>query len=119
MRSKDFSVTLFVEQKPKQVFNAVLNVREWWQGFYNEVIIGDTSILNGVFSFRAGNGAHFTQQKLIEMVPNKKLVGKLQIASSLSSRIQTNGKALDSFLKSCHTMIKQEFILFIVVLLLK
>ncbi|HYF67746.1 MAG TPA: SRPBCC domain-containing protein [Ohtaekwangia sp.] len=75
MRStKDFSVTLSVEQSPEQVFNAVLNVREWWQGFYNEAITGDTSTLNGVFSFRAGDGAHFTRQKLIELIPNEKVV---------------------------------------------
>jgi hypothetical protein len=69
----DFTTTFLVDQSPRQVFDAVKDVRGWWQGFYSEEITGETEKLNDEFTFRAGNGAHDTSQKLIEIVPNEKL----------------------------------------------
>ena len=67
--AKDFTMSFVVDQSPKEVFNAVLNVRGWWQGFYSEDIKGKTDKLNDEFVFRAGEGAHHTTQKLIEVIP--------------------------------------------------
>lgn len=72
--NKDFTITLVIDQTPEEVFNAVTNVRSWWSGYYAEDIKGDTEQLNDEFSFRAGNGAHYSKQKLIEVIPNKKIV---------------------------------------------
>jgi hypothetical protein len=72
--AKDFTMSFVVDQSPKEVFNAVLNVRGWWQGFYSEDIKGKTDKLNDEFVFRAGEGAHHTTQKLIEVIPDKKVV---------------------------------------------
>lgn len=72
--SKDFTTTLLVEKPPKDVFNAITNVRGWWAGFYSEKIEGRTERLNDEFTFRAGEGAHYSKQKLVEVVPNKKVV---------------------------------------------
>lgn len=72
--AKDFTVKLVVEQPPKEVFDAVLNVRGWWQGFYSEEINGKTEKINDEFTFRAGGGAHYTRQKLIEVIRDKKIV---------------------------------------------
>jgi hypothetical protein len=74
MRNENFSVTLLVEQTPEEVFNAVTNVRKWWSGYYSEQIEGNTENLNDEFSFRAGGGAHYSKQKLIEVIPGKKIV---------------------------------------------
>jgi hypothetical protein len=73
MKNKNFSTTFIVDQTPEEVFNAVRNVRGWWSGYYSEEIKGDTEELNDEFSFRAG-GAHYSRQKLIEVIPNKKVV---------------------------------------------
>jgi hypothetical protein len=72
--AKDFTMSFVVDQSPKEVFNAVLNVRGWWQGLYSEDIKGKTDKLNEEFVFRAGDGAHHTTQKLIEVIPDKKVV---------------------------------------------
>ena len=74
MKNKNFTTTLIVDQTPEEVFNAVRNVREWWSGYYSEDIKGDTEELNDEFSFRAGSGAHYSRQKLVEVIPNKKVV---------------------------------------------
>jgi hypothetical protein len=71
--AKDFTMTLLVDQSPEDVFNAVRNVREWWQGFYGEEINGKTESLNDEFTFRAGDGAHYTKQKLVEVIPNERV----------------------------------------------
>ena len=74
MKNKNFTTTIIVDQTPEEVFNAVRNVRGWWSGYYSEEIKGDTEKLNDEFSFRAGGGAHYSRQKLIEVIPNKKVV---------------------------------------------
>lgn len=72
--TENFTVTLLVDHSPKQVFDAVLNVRGWWQGLYSEEIIGRTKNVNDEFTFRAGGGAHYTRQKLMEVIPDKRVV---------------------------------------------
>ena len=74
MNNKNFSVTLLVDQTPEEVFNAVTNVRKWWSGYYAEEFVGNTEKLNDEFSFTAAEGAHYSKQKLIEVIPGKKIV---------------------------------------------
>ncbi len=74
MAAKDFTHTLVTEQTPEEVFKAIGNVRSWWAGYYSEEFVGPTEKLNDEFSFRAGDGAHYSKQKLVEVVPNKKVV---------------------------------------------
>lgn len=72
--AKDFTITLMVDQSPEEVFNAVNNVRQWWCGFYSEEIRGNTEKLNDEFTFCAGSGGHHSKQKLVEVIPGKKVV---------------------------------------------
>jgi len=63
-----------VEQSTKEIFNAVMNVREWWSGLYSEEIEGSLGKINDEFTFRADEGVHYSKQKLVELVPDKKIV---------------------------------------------
>ncbi|NIJ52472.1 SRPBCC family protein [Dyadobacter arcticus] len=74
MNQSDFKLTLLSEQTPHTVYQAVNNVREWWSGYHAEEIHGRTENLNDEFSFRAEGGAHHTMQKLVEVIPDKKVV---------------------------------------------
>jgi hypothetical protein len=63
-----------VAQTPEQAYQAVLNVRAWWSGLHAESFEGNSERVGDEFSFLAGGGAHYTKQKLIELVPGKKVV---------------------------------------------
>lgn len=71
---KSFRTTFLVDRSPKEVFKAVTNVKGWWQGLYEEEIIGKSQRVNEEFTFRAGGGSHYSKQILIELVPDQKVV---------------------------------------------
>jgi len=65
----DFTTIILVNQTPKEVFDAINNVRGWWQG----EIEGSTDKLNDEFTYRMQE-FHFSKQKVVEVIPNKKIV---------------------------------------------
>ncbi|MDR3679194.1 MAG: SRPBCC domain-containing protein [Flavipsychrobacter sp.] len=69
MQQSNFTTTILVDQTPEQVFNAINNVREWWQG----EIEGSTTKLNDEFSYKVAD-VHFSKQKVTELVPNQRVV---------------------------------------------
>lgn len=73
MNNRDFTTDIWVEKTPAEAFQVALNVRSWWSGLHGESFEGESRRLGDEFSFRAGNGAHFTRQKLVELVPDRKV----------------------------------------------
>jgi hypothetical protein len=67
--NSDFTATILVNQTPKEVFNAINNVRGWW----SEEIVGNTSKLNDEFILQYED-MHRCKIKLVEVVPNRKVV---------------------------------------------
>lgn len=72
MENRHFTTSLLVDQNPKEVFNAINNVREWWSG----EIEGDTDMLGAEFTYRVPD-VHFSRQKVTEFVPGKKIVWRV------------------------------------------
>ncbi|MBU6340496.1 MAG: SRPBCC domain-containing protein [Bacteroidetes bacterium] len=73
-QNTDFTCAFLAPQSPSELFKILLDVRNWWSGKYAETIEGASSRLGDEFSFSAGGGAHFTRQRLVELVPNEKIV---------------------------------------------
>ena len=69
MTTSDFTTTILVDQSPKEVFNAINNVRGWWNG---EIVEG-TDKLNDEFNYHYED-MHRCKMQLIEVIPNKKVV---------------------------------------------
>lgn len=78
MSKSDFTTTIEVDQSPKEVFAAINNVGAWWQG----EIKGNSKKINDEFTYRMEE-FHFSKQKVVELIPDKKIVW-LVTESSLS-----------------------------------
>ena len=69
MSNQNFTTTLLVNQTPKEVFNAINNVRGWW----SEEIEGNADKLNAEFKYHYED-VHRCKMKIIESIPGKKVV---------------------------------------------
>ncbi|MBO9732702.1 MAG: SRPBCC domain-containing protein [Chitinophaga sp.] len=69
MATPDFNTTFVVPQAPHDVFQAITNIRGWW----SENITGGTTQLHDEFFYEV-TGLHTCRMKLVEIVPDKKVV---------------------------------------------
>jgi hypothetical protein len=69
IESKNFTATILVYQNPETAFDAIKNFRAWW----SEEIEGNTDKLNEEFFYHYKD-VHLCKIKLIEIIPDKKLV---------------------------------------------
>jgi len=69
MEQQDFTTSVLVDQTPMEAFDAINNVRAWWPG----EIEGNTTKLDDEFIYRYKK-IHYSKQKLVEVIPGKKVV---------------------------------------------
>lgn len=89
MENKNFQYGFTTSKKSSEVFAYLINPKNWWVGLFGETIEGKSENVNDEFSFRAGNGVHYSNQRLIELVANQKIVW-LVTESNLSFLKNTN-----------------------------
>jgi hypothetical protein len=68
-KSANYTVEIEVAKSPDDVFNHVINLSKWWP----EEFEGESIKLNTEFVFRTGD-THYSKNKVVEFVPNKKVV---------------------------------------------
>jgi len=69
MQNKSYATTIEVAQLPEVVFTRIQDIPNWWSDDFE----GASSKLDDEFVIRHP-GAHYSRQRLIEMVPGKKIV---------------------------------------------
>lgn len=69
MTTNDFTASLLPDKTPEEVFDAIINLREWW----SEEIEGNTDKLNEEFLYHYKD-VHICKMKTIEFTPGKKVV---------------------------------------------
>jgi hypothetical protein len=69
MKNNNYHTSIEVAQSPTEVFNALRNVSQWWSTDFE----GNSSRLNDEFIINHPN-RHYSKQKLVEVIPNKKIV---------------------------------------------
>ena len=67
-QEKDFTMSFVVDKSTAEVYNAINNVRGWWQG----EVKGNTVQLNDEFTYQM-EPYHFTRQKIVALVPQQKI----------------------------------------------
>lgn len=72
MDKKDFTTSITVDQNAATAFNAIKDFRSWW----SQEIEGKTDQLNETFFYHYKD-VHLCKLKLIELIPDKKLVYKV------------------------------------------
>jgi hypothetical protein len=65
---QDFTTVIWVDQTPKQAFDAINNVRGWW----SEEIEGPTDMLSGEFDYHFQD-VHRCKIRVIELIPGQKV----------------------------------------------
>lgn len=69
MSAQDFITDIIVNKSPEEVFKAIQNVRGWW----SEEIEGKTANEGDIFNYHYED-IHRCKIKLIEVIPNQKVV---------------------------------------------
>lgn len=69
MKNECIMVTIEVAKSPLEVFNCITDVTKWWSKDFE----GTSTILNDEFVIHHPN-QHYSKQKLVEVIPNKKIV---------------------------------------------
>src|SRR5690349_20342176 len=69
MKAQDYTITLTLTATPHDAFKAINSVTKWW----TEDLKGNSEKLNDEFTVRFGD-IHMSKQKLVEVVPDKKVV---------------------------------------------
>jgi hypothetical protein len=69
VKNQDYSVTISAAISAKDAFKRINNVSKWW----TENLEGHSQKLNDEFTVRFGD-IHYSKQRLIEVIPDKKIV---------------------------------------------
>ena len=70
-QDQSYTVAITVKQTPEEAYAAINNVRGWWTG--EPGVEGSTDKLGDEFTYRYED-IHYSKQKIIELIPGKKVI---------------------------------------------
>ena len=74
INTTDFKFSFNTDWAPHDLFQHLLDPRQWWIGLYGEDIQGRSEAVGDEFTFSAGDGVHYSKQKLVEIIPDQRIV---------------------------------------------
>ena len=74
IKKENFTYSFKTSTPPEDVFRLLLDIEQWWSGLHGETIKGESRKVGDEFTFEAGGGAHYSKQKLTELIPGKRVV---------------------------------------------
>jgi hypothetical protein len=74
MKSRNYTTIITVDQSPDEAFAAINDVRSWWSG--KPGVEGSTEKLGDEFTYRY-EPHHVSRQKIVELIPGKKVVWRV------------------------------------------
>ena len=69
MEKQNYTASIKVDATPLEVFKSINTITDWW----TENMEGNSQKINDEFTVRFGD-IHYSKQKLVEVIPNKKVV---------------------------------------------
>jgi uncharacterized protein YndB with AHSA1/START domain len=75
-KNRDLTISITVSKSPQEVYNAIKDVKAWWIGD----IKGNGDKVGSEFTYRYKN-FHESAQKVIELVPNKRVAWRVEDAN--------------------------------------
>lgn len=73
MGNKSYSYSFSSGRDAEQIFETLKDVPQWWHGLFGEDINGSYEMVNDEFTFKAGDGVHYSKQRLSEIDPSRKI----------------------------------------------
>lgn len=73
-QTKSYSFEFETKLSAEDVFNILMDPNKWWTGIYGEKIEGHYAAVGDVFKYKAGDGLHYSEQKVTELVAGKRVV---------------------------------------------
>jgi len=70
MNDQSFTTTIAAGKSPQEVFGCITDVAKWWGG---KDFKGNSTALHDEFII-LHEGAHYSKQKLVEVIPGKRIV---------------------------------------------
>ena len=70
MKNQDYTITITVNKNAHEAFKGINNVTKWW----TDNLVGGSEKLNDEFTVRFFDDIHVSTQKLVEVIPDKKVV---------------------------------------------
>lgn len=74
MENNNYTFSFESSKSQSEMFEVLIDVRQWWSGLFGEEITGESKKNGDEFTFRAGDGLHYTKHRLVELIPNEKIV---------------------------------------------
>ncbi len=73
-KDRSYKFSFDTKRSADEVFNILCDPNKWWVGIYGETITGGFKSVGDEFTFAAGDGVHYSVQKVTGLVPGRKIV---------------------------------------------